>query len=333
MAKYAVPGDILHDKSLEFYRGTMTKEQLAPIDERLEALIKTLAVNLLDSHAQRVLEYLVRIYEVHIYHKHTVLLAFLPYFETAIFLKAIQCLNLKDDQIFGFLHEFAYTGKSIDKATLVRCLARQNGLVFTKYSEFAFSLINSEISETSLEGASDGMHWKFFGTILVEVLRVDASHQLMFNVLPFISKAMRQGTVRDLRVSGLFAIGQVACRRSISAEYTKAFFQQVMQTVADSTSTFQFDEDLKLKGMTVILLIAQHQQHALPSLSQKDLETLLKLPRVAKLLKILSQQFDTSALAQLIVASVLASDLPVKECLHALESLLQDNLQTTFAVT
>jgi hypothetical protein len=73
-----------------------------------------------------------------------------------------------------------------------------------------------------------------------------------------VSKSLRQSHQRELKIAGLFAIGQVCCRKSISAEYTVAFLQQIIQTVSDSSSTFQFDEELKLKGMTVILLIAQH---------------------------------------------------------------------------
>jgi len=72
--------DILHDKSLEFYRGTLTRDALKPIDEKIEALIKQLAAHLMDANAHKVIEYLLRIYEVHIYHKESLLAAFLPYF-------------------------------------------------------------------------------------------------------------------------------------------------------------------------------------------------------------------------------------------------------------
>jgi len=36
-----------------------------------------------------VLEYLIRIYEIHAFHKHAIFYAFLPYFETAFFLRMI----------------------------------------------------------------------------------------------------------------------------------------------------------------------------------------------------------------------------------------------------
>ena len=44
-----------------------------------------------------------RIYEVHVHLKHSVICAFLAYFETVYFTKAIQLLNLKDDEYFHFL--------------------------------------------------------------------------------------------------------------------------------------------------------------------------------------------------------------------------------------
>ena len=52
---------------------------------------------MLESGCHKILEYLIRIYDVHVYHKTLLLNAFLPYFETAYFLRMIQLLNLEDD--------------------------------------------------------------------------------------------------------------------------------------------------------------------------------------------------------------------------------------------
>ena len=58
----------------------------------------------MDSACHKILEYLIRIYEVHVYHKTLLLNAFFPFFETAYFLRIIQLLNLEQDQEYGFLH-------------------------------------------------------------------------------------------------------------------------------------------------------------------------------------------------------------------------------------
>ena len=74
---------------MTFYRGGETKDALAPIDQKLELLIKLLAPHVLESGAHKVLEYLIRIYDVHVFHKKVLLNAFLPYFETSYFLKMV----------------------------------------------------------------------------------------------------------------------------------------------------------------------------------------------------------------------------------------------------
>ena len=45
----------------------------------------------------------------------------------------------------------------------------------------------------------------------------------MFGVLPYISQGLKQSESRDLRVSCLLALGQLACRRTLTKEYTAAF--------------------------------------------------------------------------------------------------------------
>jgi hypothetical protein len=63
-----------------------------------------LAPHVLETGAHKVFEYLIRIYDVHVFHKTALLNAFLPYFETSYFLKMVQCLSLEKDQEYGFLH-------------------------------------------------------------------------------------------------------------------------------------------------------------------------------------------------------------------------------------
>jgi hypothetical protein len=113
---------------------------LKHIDEQLVLLIKLLAPYFLHTSTHKVLEYLLRVYDIHAHHKQTLAFAFLPYFETAFFLRLAQLLNLKNDELLFFLEEYAYSGQPIDKKALVKGLARNNGTLFAKYAEFCFNL-------------------------------------------------------------------------------------------------------------------------------------------------------------------------------------------------
>jgi hypothetical protein len=121
----------------------------------------------MEQSVHKIIEYLLRIFEIHIYHKATLVNAFLPYFETVFFLKMIQLLSLEKDSVYFFLHPFAHKGTALDKQTLVRALSRNNALIFTKYAEFAYKIPQKQ-SQTS-------MHSKFYGSMLVEVLKFDSS--------------------------------------------------------------------------------------------------------------------------------------------------------------
>lgn len=134
---------VLNESSLDFYRGTKTQEELKEVDDQLCRLLAVLAPHLLLPAAHKIVEYLIRIYEVHAYQKHDFVMAFLPYFETAYFLKAIQLVNVKDDEYFSFLHEFAYQGIQIDKKTLIKAMIRNNAVVLAKYSQWMFQRIEA----------------------------------------------------------------------------------------------------------------------------------------------------------------------------------------------
>ena len=97
---------------------------------------------MLESGTHKILEYLLRIYEIHVHQKVALINAFMPYFETSYFLKMMQCLSLEKDPEYSFLHPYAYKGEAIDQVTLVKALSRQGGLVFIKYAEYCFSLLD-----------------------------------------------------------------------------------------------------------------------------------------------------------------------------------------------
>jgi hypothetical protein len=79
----------------------------------------------------------------------------------------------------------------------------------------------------------------------------------MFGVLPFISQGLKQSESKDLRLSCLFSLGQLACRRTLTKEYTAAFIRQILLMIT-AKDRLEFDEDQKLKGLTTLLFFTQY---------------------------------------------------------------------------
>ena len=87
--------ELVSEQSLQYYRGTQTKDQLKEIEDKLDTMLRIMAPHMMQPAVHKILEYLIRIYDVQAHLKHTFIMAFLPYFETSYFLKAAQLTNLK----------------------------------------------------------------------------------------------------------------------------------------------------------------------------------------------------------------------------------------------
>jgi len=90
--------------------------------------------------------------------------------------------------------------------------------------------------------------------MLVEILRINKEDEtLLFNVLPYISQGFKQN-IRDLRVASLMGISQIACRKSLTKEYSVAFFRQVLYYIGKDS---MIAEDEVERGLLVLVLLCQ----------------------------------------------------------------------------
>lgn len=149
------------------------------------------------------------------------------------------------------MEQNAYAGQQLDKKTLIKGLSRNNATLFAKYSEFCFNL--SKLHHSLVSNSETCLHWKFFGSMLVEILRVNDDDQtLLFNLLPFISDGIKS-QIAELRTSALMGISQISCRRSLTKEYSQAFFRQVLISF-NQNEDLQTDEERQRKLLVLILL-------------------------------------------------------------------------------
>jgi len=179
------------------------------INEKATALLRILSPHFLSSDCHKILEYMIRVFEIHVYLKREIAFLFLPFFETSYFTRLIQLLNLKEDPSLYFLNDYAYKGIKVDKKTLVKYLSKQGALGLKSFAEYAIS-----VSET---------HRKFFCFILVEVKH---DHNSLMNLLPFIQEGLR-----TMRAGCLMAICEICLHKTLTLEYTEAFIQEIVQTM------------------------------------------------------------------------------------------------------
>jgi hypothetical protein len=91
-----------------------------------------------EQETHKIIEYLLRIYEINAFHKYDLIFGFLPYYETIWFMKISQLVNLKEDKWLEWLHEFSFKGEQVSKQVLVRAMQRNQASLFDQYAKWLF---------------------------------------------------------------------------------------------------------------------------------------------------------------------------------------------------
>ncbi|KAJ1633066.1 hypothetical protein T492DRAFT_557334, partial [Pavlovales sp. CCMP2436] len=77
-----------------YAREVMAPSENAKLDKSVCTFLRLLGPHLLLRSAHKALEFLVRRYRVHVHNAHTLLRAFLPYHQTALFARAVRIAHL-----------------------------------------------------------------------------------------------------------------------------------------------------------------------------------------------------------------------------------------------
>ena len=64
------------------------------------------------------------------------------------------------------------------------------------------------------------------------------------------------------------------------------------------------DDDLRLKGLTVLLFLAMYQSQSMVTLYQKDFKIARRIEDLPQLLQTLSHNYDISGLAKVLILTV-----------------------------
>lgn len=114
--------DLFDVKCVRQERSMLASTEDAALRARLDHLLTLLSPHLFLTAAQQVFEYLVRVFEVHIYDVQAVLRAFLPYHDHNIFARALLLLDLRDTG-FDFLATNQLRGAPLLREHLVLACA------------------------------------------------------------------------------------------------------------------------------------------------------------------------------------------------------------------
>lgn len=213
--------------SKTFNRFTRTVDELQKVDSALAELIKKLCPQFLLPACHKVLEYLIRVYDVHVYHREMLIDGLMPYIDSPLFVRLLQLLNLRTHPTYSFLDARVQRGNLLNKQVLVAEIAK-NPKVLERLCAFSLSQPASIYYTT------------FVSMLAVQLLSTrEAAEKLSADhvriLLKYVSEVMARGKDAGIGEETLEAVLAIALRVSsvpkISQEYVHAVFADLVQGV------------------------------------------------------------------------------------------------------
>lgn len=236
-----------------YNRNMKTQEEIKEVDQNIESLIKLLNPYFLNQSCHKIIEFLIKIYQVNIYNSRLLLLTFLPFHESKIFIKLIQNINLENIKHFSFMSQSAKNGTMIPKEQVITELSKnyelfkeildfyacnlENNYKFSAYSTFIFDLITKVL--LSKEKTNENII-----TLIIKFLN---------SLFIYIKKKSTHDQNLPLIISGVCEI--LLClltKFDISAEYYCAIVNEYILTIV--SKLYKLSNNLtRFSGSLIIL--------------------------------------------------------------------------------
>ncbi|CAI2375501.1 unnamed protein product [Moneuplotes crassus] len=259
--------DIFDETSKDFYRGGQNKETLELIDTKISHIITILSPYFLKNPTYKILEFLIRIYEVHAHHKLHLFFSFLPFYDTPQFLRLLKCMELKNDYMLSFFQPFVSKGVILRQEALVKFMARENGAYLKNFSDITFKfltlqdeqslyltsaeneqagVLTSHLADLSIKDSTEHIpHFRFWGTLVFKIItneQASRSDSFLYVLIPYIAKAL-DSKIKELQIGALTAIlgsldvSMVEKKIPFSEQYMNAFLTEICKSASYSINS------------------------------------------------------------------------------------------------
>jgi hypothetical protein len=290
-----------------YNRETKTDEENKNLDKILNEFIVDLVPYFVTKHSHKVIEYLIKIFKVHVYNHKILLLSFLPYYDTKYFTKLIQNVNFDRNKNFGFLSTFAKNGVVILKEFLLKEFNSNFDFLMEVFSFYESFVVNKDFifnEEYSL--INPNVYFDFMNEILKNLLKQSkqSSENILNLVIKFIHfnlKAFRNDYASNNKTTAICQLVIILCTKFyISKEYKSAIFNDIMVITTKSDSKNVIEKILQ----TVLILLTNSEDLLLNETSVSKLSSSFYEGSVLKgCLYSLSNKYDLSPFTICVIKS------------------------------
>ncbi|RMX40131.1 hypothetical protein pdam_00002238 [Pocillopora damicornis] len=282
------------DNSMSLERSLQTKDVNEKLDKHISKFLQYLSPYFLLKPAHKVLEWLIRRFQIHVHNVDSLVTCILPYHETNLFTRVLQLLSIKDPSSkWNWLSPIKKAGVPLSKTAFL-----QHCITDTAF----FSLICDMVMEgikLEIPPSSSRVLFTFYTSTVVGVLDMmpSVTEKFMTLLLPHLLAGIKSG-LSELIASSYIITAQLCFRCSMEKELVKSLSDSICKSIKPGFAT---------EGLSCLTYTCQSQ--GLKKLSKRSFKALLKLPRLVDILHNLSVTHSINPLLEAFVPQLVSNGI------------------------
>ena len=215
------------DNSMSLERSLQTKDVNEKLDKHISKFLQYLSPYFLLKPAHKVLEWLIRRFQIHVHNVDSLVTCILPYHETNLFTRVMQLLSIKDPSSkWNWLSPIKKAGVPLSKTAFL-----QHCITDTAF----FSLICDMVMEgikLEIPPSSSRVLFTFYTSTVVGVLDMmpSVTEKFMTLLLPHLLAGIKSG-LSELIASSYIITAQLCFRCSMEKELVKSLSDSICKVL------------------------------------------------------------------------------------------------------
>ncbi|GAB0089010.1 HEAT repeat-containing protein 1 [Sergentomyia squamirostris] len=263
----------LFDRSAkDLERSVEDKEVNKQLDKTIKKFMIRLSPYFMLQSSHKCLEWLIRRFHVESYNQDEVMMLILPYYETRMFVRCVQALDLEGvDKRWGWLMPTKKNGLPLSKQTLMNHAGSDS-----YFLQFIGKMVMDSVKEHgSRSGTLQALIGFFVTTVigaLESVREVTESHVIA--ILPSLLKGF-SSTAIDFTAATYMILGQLLSKTSVSPNTLDKIIPKIVSTAPSG---------LQVDATMLLVLIYQTQQKHFTQISDEALDSVVLVSWIPKCL-------------------------------------------------
>jgi len=278
-------------------RALLTGQENKELDESINEVLRLIAPHMLQKPAQKIFEYLLRRFEIHVRNVDGVFATIMPYHDTILFGRVVGCLVFSNTSMWGFLRKLRNVcrktptrGGKMNRQTLANQCIKEPTLL---------NFICERVREACVSSPIGCRVYASFQIALVSDI-LDSSSKAKESVVRVVMPYVLRG-VRSNNPTPYQNCSRVLLLRLVSEGLSKQQAKRAIVEIALNTDKNNTSD----AAMCVVAIAASSSSSSV--LDDNDDETMdyvSKMPQLASQLSLAADRFDISALLKNLVPSL-----------------------------